>query len=899
MSNYHTDEEVRNFDIFKGIVAALLLVALFLSAMLGAGFNGEGETPEAESAAVRDATPATAIPGPGSDSYPSTGESAVAGGEAYPGEAYPAEEAERILQPEMQPSLLAPAPGSNPLPGPQTFSGTGAPGTNVIVLADGTELGSTAVSETGVWEMDVDLPEGAQTVQLQALDSDGNIVATSNDISLAQAEAYPGESAEGQTSEEGAETAEAPVVDQPASPVSSFNPLTGSVALQGASAAGSTIAALINDQIVSRATAGEDGRWQLNLDLQPGTYDLSLGQLDEAGNVTSRSGPVSIEVPAELPQIDLPDYSLPDEALAAIDAAEAGSAAEAAANAARTALDSIQLPQIKLPSGPFEWSGSAAPGDQVALVVDGEVAETAVTGEDGTFTLPGTLAAGLHTLQLALLGDDGLPAITSAEISAAIADMSLPTIQLPARSGEDGTVTVSGTADPGSTVELTADGQKVGETVAGPDGTWAATIAALAETARLRVQALGEEGLPVLQSSPVQLPGSADQAAEVPAEGEAQATTEAGAQPTAEAEAQTPASGETAAVTGSVTYEQAVLLPPETTITVQIQDISRPGSTAAVLGEQVITVGAQFVPIPYEVSYDPAQIDEEAIYSMRARIEDANGDLLFTNDKAIPVITRGYPTSDVEIMTVPVGSVISNAALGQAQVDFNVDADSAVAAAQESGSFSVLLDGLESAGLTQTLSEINGQYTLFAPTDDAFEMLPPGIAAGWQANPQEYADFLSNLVVAGYYEPGELVNGLVLRSLAGEPIGITRTGDMIYVNGVPVIDAAQAGQSVVYALPQVILPPLPAGESPPIIDEGGVPVFIGEILTVVGTAEPGERIVLAVDEARFGDIATIGEDGAWTVQGDIAQGIHSIIAYMIDAQGLVRGISPEVILAAP
>jgi len=138
MSNYHTDEEVRNFDIFKGIVAALLLVALFLSAMLGAGFSGEGETPEAESAAVRDATPATAIPGPGSDSYPSTGESAVAGGEAYPGEAYPAEEAERILQPEMQPSLLAPAPGSNPLPGPQTFSGTGAPGTNVIVLADGT-----------------------------------------------------------------------------------------------------------------------------------------------------------------------------------------------------------------------------------------------------------------------------------------------------------------------------------------------------------------------------------------------------------------------------------------------------------------------------------------------------------------------------------------------------------------------------------------------------------------------------------------------------------------------------------------------------------------------------------------------------------------------------------------
>jgi uncharacterized lipoprotein YbaY/uncharacterized surface protein with fasciclin (FAS1) repeats/predicted RNase H-like HicB family nuclease len=904
MSNYRTDEDVRNFDIFKGVVAALLLVALLLSAMLGAGFSGDGDEPEAESGVARDAYPATAIPGPGSDSYPATGEEVVAGGEAYPGEAYPAQEAEGIIQPEAIPSLLSPAPESNPQPGPQTFSGAGVPGTQVVLLADGTELGSTAVSEDGTWTMDVDLPEGAQTVQLQALDSDGNMIATSSEIYLAQApaeEPYPGEA--GEEGAEDVEPSEPPVVEQADSSVPAFNPLTGSVALQGASAAGATVAALVNDAVAAQTTAAEDGRWQLNLDLEPGIYDLALGQLDEAGTVTSSSEPVSIQVPEQLPQIDLPDYSMPDEALAAMDAADAGAAAESAGEAVREALDSIQLPQINLPAGPIEWPGSAAPGDQVALVVDGEVSGTATAGDDGRFSLPGTLAEGLHTLQIALLDEDGQPAITSTEIRAAIAGMSPPTIQMPEETGAEDTVTVSGTADPGSTVEVTADGETVAE-----------AIAALAETVRLRVQALGEDGLPLLQSSPLRLSGG-EAVAEAPAEGEvatpeAEGTAEPAegeeaapeAQETAEpaeGEAEVPAGAETTAVTGSVTYQQRVLLPPESTITVQILDISRPGSVADLLGQQIINVGSQFVPIPYEVAFDPAQIDENAIYSMRARIEDVQGNLLFTNDSAIPVITDGYPTTDVEIMTVPVGSVISNTALGQEQVDFEVDADSAAEAARESGSFSILLDGLQAAGLSDTLSQAAGVYTLFAPTDDAFQMLPPGILAGWQANPQEFANILSNLVVEGDYEPGDLVDGLVLRSIVGTNIGITRDGEMININGVPVIDAAQAGESVVYAMPQVILPPPPAGVSAPVIDEGGVPYFIGEVLTVVGTAEPGERIVLGVDEARFGDIVTVEADGTWTIQGDIGQGIHSIIAYMIDAQGLLRGISQEVILAVP
>lgn len=60
-------------------------------------------------------------------------------------------------------------------------------------------------------------------------------------------------------------------------------------------------------------------------------------------------------------------------------------------------------------------------------------------------------------------------------------------------------------------------------------------------------------------------------------------------------------------------------------------------------------------PFPYEVSYDPSDIVENHTYTMRVRIEGSDGSLLFINDTAIPVITNGNPTEDVEIPVIQVG----------------------------------------------------------------------------------------------------------------------------------------------------------------------------------------------------------------------------------------------------
>ena len=109
------------------------------------------------------------------------------------------------------------------------------------------------------------------------------------------------------------------------------------------------------------------------------------------------------------------------------------------------------------------------------------------------------------------------------------------------------------------------------------------------------------------------------------------------------------------AVTGVVTYRQRIALPPDAVVRVQLQDVSRADAPSVVLGEQVIESMGRQVPFPFSIAYDPATIDPRGRCTVRARIESAAGDLLWTNTQAYPVITAGNPTRDIEVVVQPVG----------------------------------------------------------------------------------------------------------------------------------------------------------------------------------------------------------------------------------------------------
>jgi putative lipoprotein len=112
-------------------------------------------------------------------------------------------------------------------------------------------------------------------------------------------------------------------------------------------------------------------------------------------------------------------------------------------------------------------------------------------------------------------------------------------------------------------------------------------------------------------------------------------------------------SGQTANLTGMVTYFQQISLPEDAVVTVQIQDVSRADAPAVIVGEQVLSSPGQ-PPIPFEIPYNPTQIEESHRYIVRAEIRDNAGVLLFTTDTAISVLTEGNPSENVEIIVVPV-----------------------------------------------------------------------------------------------------------------------------------------------------------------------------------------------------------------------------------------------------
>lgn len=132
-----------------------------------------------------------------------------------------------------------------------------------------------------------------------------------------------------------------------------------------------------------------------------------------------------------------------------------------------------------------------------------------------------------------------------------------------------------------------------------------------------------------------------------------------------------------------------------------------------------------------------------------------------------------------------------------------------VAAAQATPELSTLVEAVTAAGLAETLSG-PGPYTVFAPTNAAFEALPPGQLEDLlkPANKQQLADLLSYHVAEGEVLSADLEDGQTIPTLQGSDLEITVDGDSVLVNGVAVETAdVQTGNGVVHTIGEVLTPP--------------------------------------------------------------------------------------------
>ena len=131
--------------------------------------------------------------------------------------------------------------------------------------------------------------------------------------------------------------------------------------------------------------------------------------------------------------------------------------------------------------------------------------------------------------------------------------------------------------------------------------------------------------------------------------------------------------------------------------------------------------------------------------------------------------------------------------------------DTAVAA----GNFTTLVAAVEAAGLVETLKG-PGPFTVFAPTDAAFEALPAGTVEDLlkPENKDKLVAILTYHVVPGKVMSTDLTEGMMAKTVQGGEVTITLEGGA-KVNGAPISTAdIEASNGVIHVIDQVILPPM-------------------------------------------------------------------------------------------
>jgi peptide/nickel transport system substrate-binding protein len=171
-----------------------------------------------------------------------------------------------------------------------------------------------------------------------------------------------------------------------------------------------------------------------------------------------------------------------------------------------------------------------------------------------------------------------------------------------------------------------------------------------------------------------------------------------------------------------------------------------------------------------------------------------------------------------------------------------MEAKSIAEIAVEDGRFTTLVAALDAAGLVDTLSS-EGEYTVFAPTDDAFAALPEGTVESLLEDPEGALTDILLYHVVGAVVPAETVVTLdSADTLQGEPVSISVVDGEVFLNDSAkvIITDIEASNGIVHVIDAVILPPSIAGageeaampEGPAVVSQDGCE-YGGKIESIV------------------------------------------------------------------
>ena len=128
--------------------------------------------------------------------------------------------------------------------------------------------------------------------------------------------------------------------------------------------------------------------------------------------------------------------------------------------------------------------------------------------------------------------------------------------------------------------------------------------------------------------------------------------------------------------------------------------------------------------------------------------------------------------------------------------------------AMNSKDHTTLVTAVKTAGLVETLSS-DGPFTVFAPTNSAFDKLPKGTVEDLlkTENKDKLTSILTYHVVAGKYTSKDLKDGMKLKTVAGKEITLKKNGNTWWVNNAKIeIADVMDSNGVTYVIDSVLMP---------------------------------------------------------------------------------------------
>ena len=166
-------------------------------------------------------------------------------------------------------------------------------------------------------------------------------------------------------------------------------------------------------------------------------------------------------------------------------------------------------------------------------------------------------------------------------------------------------------------------------------------------------------------------------------------------------------------------------------------------------------------------------------------------------------------SAEQQTSTAATTATDNSSATGQSAVQDDMSAKNVVQVAMGSKDHTTLVAAVKAAALVDVLSNA-GPFTVFAPTNAAFDKLPAGTVDGLlkPEKKDDLTDILQYHVSVAVFKADMLLEGQSIGQVNGGNITISKKDGSIYVNGTAkIIASIPASNGIIHVIDAVLLPP--------------------------------------------------------------------------------------------